>query len=174
MRPRLELAFFALAAVCIAAIALPFVRCGGDGGEGGAKEGGILAKAAEEDVTRSPQKVGEEFVRRYYTYEGDYEAWRRRAAELATDPIRSRILSRQPEPELSVYRLTVTVLKVETVDLRQGEGRAEMAVRATARAVPGAPGGEWSGPRQAERLVVLQIVKEGERWLVSDLILPGS
>lgn len=173
MGNRIGLAFFALAAVCVAAIVLPLARCGG-GERDASPPGAAIQQALGEDVTRSPQKVGEEFVRRYYTYEGDYEAWRQRAAELAAEPIRSRILARQPEPELAVYKLTVRVLEVRTVDLRQERERAEMAVRATARAVPGAPGGEWSGPRQAERLVVLQLVKEGERWLVSDMSLPGS
>lgn len=169
MRGRLELAFFALALVCVAAIVLPFARCGRDSSAGKPGAGGPIAAARE--VRNDPRSVGEEMVRRYVTFDGDHEAWQQRVLELATDPLRSRVASWPPEinRDLLTYGVKVTPLSVEFLGLkREGEG-AELLVKVSARGVPSKPGGEWSLPRETTRKLRVYLVKEGERWLVSEM-----
>lgn len=162
MRSRPEFAFFALALICVAAIALPFLRCGGS--DGGSEE----AAAREERRLADPEEVAGEFVRRYYTYAGagDFEAWRRRVLPLTTDPARARLLERQSEPEMEVYDVQLQVLTVKTTSVRQAGDQAAVAMKVRLRAVPRKPGGEWSATREAEREVVLYLRKEGGEWLV--------
>ena len=163
MRGRPELALFALALVCVAAIALPFVRCGG--GSDRAAEGTAWQQAREDD----PRQVGEEMVRRYFNYDGDFDAWRRRVLELATDPLRSRVAAMQPDPTTVAYQVTVKVLQVETTSVRRQGDVAETTVQVKARGVPGAPGGEWSSPRETERTLLVELRREEGRWRAAEV-----
>jgi hypothetical protein len=163
MRGRPELALLALALVCVAAIALPFARCGG-GSDGPAGET-AWQQLREDD----PRGVGEEMTRRYFNYDGDFEAWRRRVLELATDPLRSRVAAMQPDPTTVAYRITVRVLRVETKSVRRQGDAAEATVQARARGEPGAPGGEWSAPRETERTLLVEMRREEGRWRVAEM-----
>jgi hypothetical protein len=163
MRGRIELVLFALALVCVAAIALPLARCGGDARQPAVEE---RWRPLREDDAR---EVSEEMVRRYFSYDGDFQAWQRRVLELATDPLRSRVAAMQPDPTMVAYEITVRVLRVETRSLHRQGDAAEATVRARARAVPGAPGGEWSAPRETERTILVQLRRQDGRWHVAEM-----
>ncbi len=169
MRRRLELAFFALALLCVAAIALPFARCGRDSPAGEPGPGGPAAPARE--VHNDPRSVGEELARRYVTFDGDHEAWRQSVLELATGPLRSRVASWPPEVhrDLLTYGVKVTPLSVQFLGLKKEGDGAELLLQVSARGVPSKPGGEWSLPRETTRKLRVYLVKEGERWLVSEM-----
>jgi len=163
MRGRIELVLFALALVCVAAIALPLARCGGDARQPAVEES--WRPLREDD----PREVSEEMVRRYFSYDGDFQAWQRGVLELATDPLRSRVAAMQPDPTMVAYEITVRVLQVETRSLHRQGDAAEATVRARARAVPGAPGGEWSAPRETERTILVQLRRQEGRWHVAEM-----
>jgi hypothetical protein len=163
MRGRIELVLFALALVCVAAIALPLARCGGDARQPAVEES--WQPLREDD----PREVSEEMVRRYFSYDGDFQAWQRGVLELATDPLRSRVAAMQPDPTMVAYEITVRVLQVETRSLHRQGDAAEATVRARARAVPGAPGGEWSAPRETERTILVQLRRQEGRWHVAEM-----
>jgi hypothetical protein len=163
MRGRIELVLFALALVCVAAIALPLARCGGDARRPAVEE---RWRPLRED---DPREVSEEMVRRYFSYDGDFQAWQRRVLELATDPLRSRVAAMQPDPTMVAYEITVQVLQVETRSLHRQGDAAEATVRAGARAVPGAPGGEWSAPRETERTILVQLRRQEGQWHVAEM-----
>jgi hypothetical protein len=170
MRGRIELVLFALALVCVAAIALPLARCGGDA----RRPAGDARRPAVEESWRplreaDPREVSEEMVRRYFSYDGDFQAWQRGVLELATDPLRSRVAAMQPDPTMVAYEITVRVLQVETRSLHRQGDAAEATVRARARAVPGAPGGEWSAPRETERTILVQLRRQEGRWHVAEM-----
>jgi hypothetical protein len=166
MRARPELAFFALALVCVAAIAVPFVRCGSR--EEAAQQGTEQRVVVQSD---NPRAVGEEMVRRFLTYDGDHAAWQASVLELATEPLRSRVAARAPDQALQTYGVSVRVTGMELVGLQRDGDRAEVLLRVRARATPSRPGGEWSVPRETTRTVHLYLTKEGERWLVSEMAL---
>lgn len=166
---RPELAFFALALLCMAAIAFPFVHCGRDSAGGKPADETSVTPLAQ--VKDDPRSVGEELVRRYLTFQGDHEAWRQGVLELAADPLRSRVASRPADQALLTYGVMVRMTDLEFLGLREDESRAEVLFRASARATPSRPGGEWSVPRETTRKVYLYLVKEGERWLVSEMAL---
>ncbi len=163
MRGRPELAMFALALVCLAAVALPFARCGGREGE--------PATAAGAPVLRQddPEELAEEMARRYFSYDGDFEAWRGRVLELATEPLRSRVAAMPPDPQMAVYRITVRVLAAETTSWRRQGDEGQATVRIRIRGEPRAPGGEWSAPREAERVLLADLRREEGRWLVAEM-----
>jgi hypothetical protein len=163
MRGRIELVLFALALVCVAAIALPLARCGGDARRPPVEES--WRPLREDD----PREVSEEMVRRYFTYDGDFRAWQHRVLELATDPLRSRVAAMQPDPTMVAYEITVRVLQVETRSLHRQGDAAQATVRARARAVPGAPGGEWSAPRETERTLLVELRRQEGRWHVAEM-----
>lgn len=171
MRGRTELAFFVLALLCLLGIVVSVVQCALPGGEGKEESASSPGTAGAGASATRPDEVAQEFLRRYYTFTGNYEAWRQKAAELASDPLRGQILGQPPEPEIVAYRITMTVLGVETVGQRQAGDTAQVTLRGKVRATPGAPGGEWTQPRERERLVVLNLRKEGERWTVYEMDL---